>query len=395
MSEFQASNFKKAQGGGAPDIVGKVEFTSPYFFVPPSGTTAERPQSCAPGTIRFNTDVGTIEVYRGDTIGWEYIQKRESQYLGGGTGSNTGLGTRLLQAGGNSPSLNNNVIQFVTISTFGNAQDFGDLSYNGGNSRGSASSNTRALFCTNSHSPTIVFSTFASTGDSTSFGEIQGFTGRYKCGLSNQTRGIFAGGATTPSSPASSNDNIEFVTISQTGNAVDFGNLSLARAYIATCSSSTRGVFAAGYNISPLNSGSNIVDFITIPSTGNATDFGDTIGTQYGCAGASNATRGIISGGHLAPSGNTNTMQFITIATTGNSIDFGDMVQAHAVRVHGGGSSSTRALFMGGYRTSGSPSATNEINSVEIATTGNATDFGDLTNAPMYTAATSNGHGGL
>ena len=93
MSEFQASNFKK-ENGGTPDLLGKTELTSPYFFVPPSGDTASRPQSCAPGTLRFNTDIGTLEVYKGDTIGWVQIQRRESQYLGGGTGSNTGTGTR-------------------------------------------------------------------------------------------------------------------------------------------------------------------------------------------------------------------------------------------------------------------------------------------------------------
>ena len=93
MSEFQSSNFKK-ENGGTPDLLGKTELTSPYFFVPPSGTTAERPESCAAGTLRFNTDIGTLEVYRGDGIGWEQIQRRESQYLGGGTGSNTGTGTR-------------------------------------------------------------------------------------------------------------------------------------------------------------------------------------------------------------------------------------------------------------------------------------------------------------
>ena len=55
--------------------------------MPPSGDTASRPQSCAaPGTLRFNTDHGTLE-FIGDTIGWEHIQRRESQYLGGGTGS--------------------------------------------------------------------------------------------------------------------------------------------------------------------------------------------------------------------------------------------------------------------------------------------------------------------
>ena len=99
MSEFQASNFTK-ENGGTPDLLGKTELTSPYFFVPPSGTTAERPASCAAGTLRFNTDIGTLEVYRGDTIGWEQIQRRDNQYLGGGTGSNTGTGARGIFFGG-------------------------------------------------------------------------------------------------------------------------------------------------------------------------------------------------------------------------------------------------------------------------------------------------------
>ena len=77
MSEFQASNFKK-ENGGTPDLLGKTELTSPYFFVPPSGTTAERPESCAAGTLRFNTDIGSLEVFRGKTIGWEQIKRRDS-----------------------------------------------------------------------------------------------------------------------------------------------------------------------------------------------------------------------------------------------------------------------------------------------------------------------------
>ena len=116
MSEFQASNLKKAQGGSAPNLVGKVEFTSPYFFVPPSGDTASRPQSCASGTIRFNTDVGTLEVYRGDTIGWEYIVKQPS----------APIGTRGLVSGTQQPA-RTNVIDFITVATTGNASDFGDM----------------------------------------------------------------------------------------------------------------------------------------------------------------------------------------------------------------------------------------------------------------------------
>ena len=120
MSEFQASNFKK-ENGGTPDLLGKTELTSPYFFVPPSGDTKSRPQSCGAGTLRFNTDIGTLEIYRGDTIGWEQIQRREGQYLGGGTGSNTGLGTRAVAPGGNSnPDSTSESISYVTISTLGN-----------------------------------------------------------------------------------------------------------------------------------------------------------------------------------------------------------------------------------------------------------------------------------
>ena len=75
---LNSSNFKKEHGDLAPDLVGVTELTSPYFFVPPSGTTAERPEECEPGTLRFNTDIGSLEVFRGDGIGWEIIQRRES-----------------------------------------------------------------------------------------------------------------------------------------------------------------------------------------------------------------------------------------------------------------------------------------------------------------------------
>ena len=123
MSEINSSNFKKEHGDLAPDLVGVTELTSPYFFVPPSGDTASRPEDCEPGTLRFNTDIGTLEVFRGKTIGWEQIQRREEQYLGGSNisqaGSSKGTGTRGITAGGNTPSLKEE-IEFITISTFGN-----------------------------------------------------------------------------------------------------------------------------------------------------------------------------------------------------------------------------------------------------------------------------------
>jgi hypothetical protein len=62
--------------------------------------------------------------------------------------------------------------------------------------------------------------------------------------------------------------------------------------------------------------------------------------------------------------------------TTGNASDFGDATDAR----YGGASmvsSSTRGLFGGGY----SPGITNLIEYITMATLGNAIDFGDLTQA--------------
>ena len=53
--------------------------------------------------------------------------------------------------------------------------------------------------------------------------------------------------------------------------------------------------------------------------------------------------------------------------------------------------STTRAVQMGGYTGSNS----NVIDYVTIASTGNATDFGDMTQAGGQGAAICNGHGGL
>ena len=56
-------------------------------------TTAERPSDCDPGSIRFNTDTANLEYFRGKTIGWSQFELVNPN-LGGGTGSNTGLGVR-------------------------------------------------------------------------------------------------------------------------------------------------------------------------------------------------------------------------------------------------------------------------------------------------------------
>ena len=91
--------------------------------------------------------------------------------------------------------------------------------------------------------------------------------------------------------------------------------------------------------------------------------------------------------GYVAPV-NVNNIEYITIASTGNSTDFGDSTQANSYTA--GSASATRMINGGG----GGP-ITNIIDYIQIPTTGDAVDFGDLTQKRRHLEACSNGHGGL
>ena len=85
-----------------------------------------------------------------------------------------------------------------------------------------------------------------------------------------------------------------------------------------------RGLFSLGYNPSTIT---NSIDFITIATTGNAINFGDTIeDMQYPLGAVASPIRGVCAGG-LQPSA-INTIQYVTISTAGNAVDFGDLTGA-------------------------------------------------------------------
>ncbi len=111
------------------------------------------------------------------------------------------------------------------------------------------------------------FVTIASTGNAQDFGDLQAV--RYgHTGFSSPTRGIFAGGYLTPGQTTS----IDFFTIATLGNSEDFGDLSTAPGYGGSVTNSIRGVVTCG----DAPNYYNILEFITIATTGNASDFGDT-----------------------------------------------------------------------------------------------------------------------
>ena len=240
--------------------------------------------------------------------------------------------TRGVFAGGTKPAVGNmNLLEFITIATTGNARDFGSIGtlfrYGAG-----ISNSTRGLIAgayqgggASGTKNVIQYITIANLGATADFGDIvansgSGIFGAGSC--SSSTRGITFGGGTGPSQV----NEINYITIGTLGNSVDFGDLSSGRYYAQGLSSSTRGVTAGAYQESPGSSSSNIIEFITIASTGDATDFGDlvTAAQLAGSSGGSNKIRGVFVGGGVHPS-YYNTMEFITIATTGNASDFGDI----------------------------------------------------------------------
>ena len=142
-------------------------------------------------------------------------------------------------------------------------------------------------------------------------------------------RGVFGGGYS--SSPHPDMNTMDYVTIATLGNALDFGDLTVARSSKPGGSSATRGVFIAG-RFSPTADSYNVIDYITISSTGNAFDFGDLIhNSNPDQKGTSNQIRTVYAGGYLLPgtaaSDFQTTMGYFTIASLGNSSDFGNLSQ--------------------------------------------------------------------
>ena len=385
MSEIRVNNLSNESLSGGPTISGITTFSSPYSFTPPVGDTASRPQSCPPGSLRFNTDSAKLEYYRGNTIGWVEVEA-SSPELGGGTGSNTGLGARGIAGGG---FLGTRTIEFVTVSTFGDSQDFGDLIAAGAiHGKQAVSTETRMLFSGGYINNAIEFITVASTGDSTDFGDMT--IRRYgETGVNDTIRGIFAGGAsTTPFVPSHGGvtNVVDYVTIAQTGNAVDFGDLVHTGFPGASMNSTTRGIIARQNGPVGPNA---IMDTIITRTLGNATDFGDCLSDTGSnvSGGACSATRGILAGGYLH-----NIIQYITMATLGDATDFGDLLtNQNNLQA---ASSKTRGIFAGG----STPSNSNVIESVQIATTGNSVDFGDMAYVSGDVGQitfNSNAHGGI
>ena len=336
MSEIKINNITDRSGSSGPVFAGISTVSTSAFMVMPSGPTEFR----------------------------------------GGRG-------RGVFAGSATPSYTN-VMDYVVIATTGNATDFGDLDTVWYNTGGCASA-TRGIWFPGYDGSTSVSSiyyiTISSKGGVNDFGDTLNASRNHSGAVSNDVRGVRAEGYNTVIS--SRTDVLEFITLATTGSSNNFGNLNRVVSDMAgSFASSTRGIFGGG------KPETNIIDFVTLSTGGQATDFGDLIdGTRAEGSGSSNSTRGLFMGG--SGPGANDTVQYITIATTGNAIDFGNL--SAGVEAGGSCASDTRGLLGGGT----TPTKINTIEYFTIATLGNATDFGDRTTNGFGVGACSDVHGGL
>ena len=191
--------------------------------------------------------------------------------------------------------------------------------------------------------------------------------------LNSGVRGTFTGGEPSIS------DNMEFITIPTRGNGTDFGDyiISNGTGNRSQLSSSTRGFCGGGESPSAGDS-HNTIGKHEFASTGSAIDFANLDFTSKGGVGMSNATRAVQTRGYGAPSLNNNDICYWTMASQQDAVDFGNLTSGSS---YGGSAvtSSTRGVIAPSRSSDGT--FVNTIEFITIASTGNSQDFGDAISA--------------
>lgn len=311
---------------GKLDIAGKLNFGDLPAFGEIAVTALG---SSSSGFLSFNRQfvISTPgDAVNFGSIGVAALKRRQT------ASASNGISERGIFAGGfgsgTPPAVYKNSIEYITMSTPGFATDFGDLDQgrqglagfsNGSNDRGVISGG----FHTTPGTVNIIdYVTISSVGNAIDFGD--NITSHYLiASASNGTdeRGLWAGGVVQ--------NDITYVTISTLSDSLDFGDLTTSvRREPGGVSNdvSDRALFAGGLDDSITI---NTIDFVTITTTSNATDFNDLSSARRGVGGVSNGTndRAVFSGGIDGGSGIHNVMEYFTISSASAATDFGDMLE--------------------------------------------------------------------
>ena len=334
MSEFRVNSITNQDGSAGPQICGVSTFSGKSGVQIPSGPTEFR----------------------------------------GGRG-------RGIVAGGDNPTYLSSM-EFIEIATTGNSTDFGDMSEGKRGICGASSSTRGVIFggktpsSPNFATKSIEYTIISSAGGTNDFGELENGDSKDSAGLSSDIRGFICGGL-NHQNIGPMHSAMEFVTIASTGNGNEFGDLTQpGRQLNAGCESPTRGIILGGYSgVGGSGDATKTIQFFNFASQGDTTKFGELTEKARNVIAVSDQTRGVRMGGYSEtanPATFTDTIDFITMASEGNATDFGNLIAA--VLNGAPAQNRTRGIMMGGQ----TPSDINVIQFITIQSAGNSTDFGDL-----------------
>tara|TARA_R110000824_G_C15049742_1_gene661289 strand:- start:25 stop:936 length:912 start_codon:yes stop_codon:yes gene_type:complete len=260
-------------------------------------------------------------------------------------------------------------INYLTISSFGDAVDFGDTE-TAGRSPGGAGSMENTGVILEPSSDDLSFVAIDTPGNAADFGNLTEARQYGAAMLMNGTnnRLVIAGGDTNAVT-------MDFVNVRNKGDAIDFGDQTVQHNLQPGALSNgirERGVIAQGAGAAPGFTATNVMEYITISTKGNGTDFGDGMNKNYWIGTMTNDQndRGVIV--------HTNAeMSYITLTTPSNAIEFGGEGTSNGLSSgqspHSNGTDE-RGILPGGH-----PTTQNVISYITISTTGNAQDFGGST----------------
>ena len=135
----------------------------------------------------------------------------------------------------------------------------------------------------------------------------------------------------------------------------------------------------------------NTIQFVNVDSTGNAIDFGDMSQVRTELSAAASRVRAFAIGGFLGsqPTNYSNALDMVTIASTGNATDFADVTQRGQQTSC---ASATRALTAGGVYAG---VTNNVIDFFTMSSTANGVDFGDISHTSRGAAGCSSSTRGI
>ena len=373
--EICHGDFNVASGSTLTSSIDELTVTNSFTI--PTGDVDSRIHCKTAGSMRFNEGLGTLEFYTGDM--WKTV----NSYV------DSGKRGRMLIMGGGLYPVTTAQIQSIQINISNSSSYFGDLTRS--NRITSAVGNEVRGVCMGGSDPetaTMDYVTIASEGNAANFGNLTSskFGGG---GAGSSTRGLHCGGY---DSPANTND-IDYIEIMTLGDALDFGDLTRGRRYGSSVASPTRVVTSGGTGDSytTTQAGARMTDIFTIASKGNAIDFAPLRDDAQQMCAFSNATRGIFP---LSSDNDLTTgIDQLDIVSGGNATYHGDLGRRTSAQP-AAGCNHVRGIVAGGFNTPGT-SATNHIDMIEIQTSGNAVDFGDLSRNTTLCHGCSDAHGGL